>query len=538
MSTHLQIDLRDRRTGTTTRHSFDLRPGTTIRIGRHPTSDLCLTDPLVSSNHAELEIDDSGVHLRDLGSKNGIILAGRRSLPHAKIVVTRRLCLEIGAYHLEIFHRGNDRPAAHGDLPSSPAPELDLLHGHLARLRSLRTTLASARHAYDTALAEATRALTHDPAGTRHLFAEFPPAPSSTARHDIHARISAPPHDPQHPRDLSAPPDIDIPADSAAPLRLTPPDLSRAPSAPSAHLSQEPSTPSAPVPQPSSPLSSYLPQARAALSAHLSRAPSAPSTHLSQEPSAPSAPVPQPSSPPSSYLPQERAALSAHLSRAPSDDIPAFIALSASPAHPGADALSPRAHLHASPAAALALVAPLARAIVPAAPPPADLDDARRLLDRVARVLRDLAAGVATLQHLRIQQTRQFDLVAAGPANPLLTTTRGDDLLTHLISRQDPDDASPHELMDCFAVLAAHLRGHVHAALATARHFAAHLAPAEVERLTRGPLASLTRWRTYRECYRACVGDLDTPVLKDIFKSAYTAELASLGVHLVPHRSP
>lgn len=142
------------------------------------------------------------------------------------------------------------------------------------------------------------------------------------------------------------------------------------------------------------------------------------------------------------------------------------------------------------------------------------------------------------MQHLRIQQLRGFDLIAGGPDNPLLAMTRGDELLAHLLAWRAHADTSAHELMDCFAVLLAHLRGHVHAALTTACHFATTLAPPEIERhtSTRGLLRTHALWRTYRERYQACVGDIASPILKDTFKNSYCAELAELGVHLT-HRT-
>lgn len=425
----LQIDVLDRRTGTTTRHTFT---SAAVRIGRDPASDLCLADPMVSNAHAVLELDATGARLRDLGSKNGLHIAGRRSLPHAAIVVSRRLCVELGPFHLEILLRpGNDRPAAHGALPSSSAPDLDLLHAHLAHLHDLHAPLAAARRSFETALADALHALADDPAAARRILAEFrPEGPGSQF-----------PAAPAHLRQPAAIPDIPLPS----PPRFTPPDLTASPT---------------------------------------------------------------------------------------SD-------LSPGTAHRPSFDLSPGTSLQSAPDT-LALLAPLARAVLPDERPPATLDEARQFLDRLARVLRDLASGVAALQHLRVQQTRQFDLVAGGPANPILTMTRGDELLAHLLAWRAPDDAGTHELVDCFAVLLAHLRGHVHAALSTASHFAAHLAPTEIERhaRARGPLRALALWRTFRERYQTAVGDHAAPVLRDTFKNAYTAELANLGVHLVPHRRP
>jgi adenylate cyclase len=53
-------------------------PGRTFVAGRAITCDLAIQDPTVSRLHAELEIHDSGLRVRDLGSTNGTYVNGER----------------------------------------------------------------------------------------------------------------------------------------------------------------------------------------------------------------------------------------------------------------------------------------------------------------------------------------------------------------------------------------------------------------------------------------------------------------------------
>ncbi len=59
------------------RHDFDLTEGRFL-IGRSTDCQLSLDDPLVSRLHAALTVNENGVLLEDLGSRNGVRLNGRR----------------------------------------------------------------------------------------------------------------------------------------------------------------------------------------------------------------------------------------------------------------------------------------------------------------------------------------------------------------------------------------------------------------------------------------------------------------------------
>lgn len=74
-----------------------------LRIGRHPSSDILLDDALVSRTHARLVVQDDGsLVIEDLHSANGVYVNGERLGRHA-----HRLCegdrLLIGTCELSVF---------------------------------------------------------------------------------------------------------------------------------------------------------------------------------------------------------------------------------------------------------------------------------------------------------------------------------------------------------------------------------------------------------------------------------------------------
>jgi len=186
----------------------------------------------------------------------------------------------------------------------------------------------------------------------------------------------------------------------------------------------------------------------------------------------------------------------------------------------------------------LALIADAAHALLPHHRPPANLDEARRFLDRLVDTLRSFAAGVGALQHLRLQQARDLDLATLDHVNPLLTSTSADELLTELLAWREHTDRSP-ELLDAFAVLTAHARAHVCAALAATRHLAAELAPLTVDRhAPRSLLRSRARWHSFLDRYAACLGDgsATAGTLRASFRAAYLDELDHQGLTVAPRR--
>ena len=65
-------------TSTDGAHSFELKEGATLVVGRAPTSDVPVIDPTISRRHAEVDYRDGTIVVRDLGSSNGTFVNGMR----------------------------------------------------------------------------------------------------------------------------------------------------------------------------------------------------------------------------------------------------------------------------------------------------------------------------------------------------------------------------------------------------------------------------------------------------------------------------
>ena len=70
--------MRYRLTSTDGLQQHELRAGVQLVVGRAPSSDIAIFDPTISRRHAELQVDESGLHVRDLGSSNGTFRNGER----------------------------------------------------------------------------------------------------------------------------------------------------------------------------------------------------------------------------------------------------------------------------------------------------------------------------------------------------------------------------------------------------------------------------------------------------------------------------
>ena len=491
----LEIRVRDRRSGAATDHSFMHGP---VRIGRDPACELPLADPYVSNQHALLETDEHGARLVDLGGTNGLRVAGRRLAPHAEVPVGERLCVSLGPFDLEVVHTPDrDRQAVSGALAEPGPVQLEQLHASLRHLHALHAPHVAARRAFEAALADAfhTFHAAGDLPAIRRILAEFP------ATDHAHLTLTTT-------RSTARRPPEPTPSDLDLSLRTS---LSR--------------------PAPLDALPPHPPGPRPLDAPHLS---------LRTPPSEPR-PLDAPDLPPPSHPPGPDPLDANNLSLRTSPSGPRPID---APDRPCSDPRSPTPHLNPAaaprnaPAPALALIADAAQALLPDRRPPANLDEARRFLDRLIDTLRNLAAGVGALQHLRLQQARDLDLATLDLVNPLLSRTSADELLTDLLAWREDTDRSP-ELLDAFAVLAAHARAHICAALAATRHLAAELAPLAVERhAPRSLLRSRACWHSFRDRYTACLGDgaATSGTLRASFRAAYLEELNHCGLPAAPRK--
>lgn len=95
---------------------------TPLRIGSAPKNDVCLDDRTVSANHCELEASTEGVLIRDIGSRNGTWVDGRRVL--SALEVTGGFELRVGCTDLSVVPRGRPSDLDRFVVQSAPMVEL------------------------------------------------------------------------------------------------------------------------------------------------------------------------------------------------------------------------------------------------------------------------------------------------------------------------------------------------------------------------------------------------------------------------------
>jgi DNA-binding NtrC family response regulator len=122
---------------------FDL-VGLSMTIGTDPESDLLLTDPSVSSRHAELIRTEHGCLLRDLGSTNGTFVDGYRALG---VHLKERSEIRVGETVLSFESLDGEV-----ELPLSRRTNFGKLLGHSPAMRAAFATLHKAAKSHATVL--------------------------------------------------------------------------------------------------------------------------------------------------------------------------------------------------------------------------------------------------------------------------------------------------------------------------------------------------------------------------------------------------
>ena len=79
--------------------------GTATRIGRSPDNDIVLSDVKVSRHHAVITDNGATLVITDLGSANGVLVAGQRIDPSAELSEGDRIRIGDQQFTLEISHR-------------------------------------------------------------------------------------------------------------------------------------------------------------------------------------------------------------------------------------------------------------------------------------------------------------------------------------------------------------------------------------------------------------------------------------------------
>ena len=100
------------------------------RIGRSEDSDLCLDDRRVSSEHAIIVWNTSHWELRDLGSRNGTVIDGRRVDAGARVPLRQGASIHFGSQD-EHWVLQSEKPPEVLGLCVSTGQTLEGEHGHL-----------------------------------------------------------------------------------------------------------------------------------------------------------------------------------------------------------------------------------------------------------------------------------------------------------------------------------------------------------------------------------------------------------------------
>src|ERR1041385_4974789 len=85
------------------------------RIGRNPANNIQIEEPSISGFHCEMHVSPLGVAFRDVGSRNGSFIEGRRI---QKEILTAGKTLQLGALTFLL-----DVPTAHVAIPQQEKPQ-------------------------------------------------------------------------------------------------------------------------------------------------------------------------------------------------------------------------------------------------------------------------------------------------------------------------------------------------------------------------------------------------------------------------------
>ena len=101
-------------------HTFELRTGATLVVGRAPNSDIPVIDPTISRRHAEVDCAEGGITVRDLGSSNGTFVNGTRvessPVSSGDVVTFGKVAFRL-QHHAPI---SQPQPVASSNVPSPP----------------------------------------------------------------------------------------------------------------------------------------------------------------------------------------------------------------------------------------------------------------------------------------------------------------------------------------------------------------------------------------------------------------------------------
>ena len=107
--------------------SIDVKPATTLVVGRAVNSDVPIYDPTISRQHAQLSVQNGGIMVKDLGSSNGTFLNGSRI---TEAVATPNDVVMFGkvSFYVREVSRATEAPkAAPGNFPAPKAPQATIV---------------------------------------------------------------------------------------------------------------------------------------------------------------------------------------------------------------------------------------------------------------------------------------------------------------------------------------------------------------------------------------------------------------------------